>query len=226
MRLYQGDLERETVFAEHPWEMAVAWEKQGASYLHVVDLDGAAAGGLVNLDALREILERVSIPVQAGGGVRSGDDVERLLALGVDRVILGTSALAGEAFTREVLRDFAARVIVSVDTRGGEIAVRGWTERLGRSIEEVVEHLLSCGAERVIHTDIYRDGTLRGHDAQVLGAIMDRGLGIIAAGGISSRDDLLRLRSLSPRGLEGAIIGRALYAGGLHLPDLIDLEED
>lgn len=226
VRLYRGDLGRETVYYQHPYEAALAWEAAGASYLHVVDLDGAAADALVNLEAVRAILERVSIPVQVGGGVRGRADVELLLSLGAERVILGTRALLDPHFAEEMIRAFGPRVIVSVDTQGGEASVGGWRRAARRSLEEIVSHLARCGAERIIHTDITRDGTLEGYDTGVLAPLLDRGLGIIAAGGISSLSDLVELKRLAERGLEGAVIGRALYDGGLELPQALALEEE
>jgi len=225
VRLYQGDLEKETVFSGRPWEMALTWEKQGASFLHVVDLDGAAGDGPVNLETVQVILERTSIPVQVGGGVRSGEHIEKLLSLGAARVVLGTRALTEAGFMEEMIGAFGSRVIVSVDTRGGEIAVGGWRRATAVSVDEVMERLLRCGAERIIHTDITRDGTLGGHDTRVLDPLLDRGLGIIAAGGVSSVEDLVRLKGLAPRGLEGAIIGRAMYTGELELAEILPLEE-
>lgn len=226
VRLRQGDLEEETVFSPHPWEMAMAWEKQGASYLHVVDLDGAARDRLVNLEAVGDILARVKVPVQVGGGVRLMEDVETLLSMGASRVIVGTRALADRVFLEELLSTYGARVVVSLDTRGEELSVRGWREKLGRPLEEVVGHLLGLGVRTVIHTDITRDGTMRGYDAPALGYLLERGLRVIAAGGIASAEDLVRLKAMAGRGLEGAIVGRALYEGAFALKDVLYLEED
>lgn len=226
VRLYQGDLQKKTVYSSRPWEMAIAWETQGASYLHVVDLDGAAANSLVNLESIRDILERVHVPVQVGGGVRNKEDIERLLSIGVTRVVLGTRALTESAFLADVVTTFGSRVIVSVDTRQGEVAVSGWKRKANRSLVEIIKQLIGCGAQHVIHTDISRDGTLRGYDVAVLEPLLDRKLGIIAAGGISNPVDLLRLKALMPRGVEGAIVGRALYSGDLKLEDVLHLEEE
>ena len=225
MRLYQGDLGKETVFSDNPWEVALTWQEKGASYLHVIDLDGAAGDPLINRMAVEKILERVTIPVQYGGGVRSREDIERLLSMGVQRVILGTRALEEPSFAGEMLKEYGTRVIVSVDTRGDEVATGAWRRNAGRSLREILEHLARCGAERIIHTDISRDGTLQGYDTAVLGPLLDRGLGIIAAGGISTLVDLRRLKELIERGLEGAVVGRALYTGDLDLPAALALEE-
>jgi phosphoribosylformimino-5-aminoimidazole carboxamide ribotide isomerase len=225
VRLYQGDLERETVFSEHPWEVALGWQDKGASFLHLIDLDGAACGAMVNLDAVAEVLQRVNIPVQFGGGVRRGEDIELLLSLGVARVILGTRAVEEPTFGEEMMRTFGDRVIVSVDTRGGEVAAAAWRRKAVRSLEEVLDHIAACGAERVIHTDITRDGTLRGYDTKILAPILDRGLGVIAAGGISGMSDLRALKILSVRGVEGAVVGRAIYTGDLDLEEALMLED-
>ncbi len=225
VRLYQGDMDRETVFSEHPWEVALAWQRKGASYLHVVDLDGAATGAPANLDAVREIITRVEVPVQLGGGVRTGDDVELLLSLGIARAVIGTRALEEPGFAAEMLGAFGARVIVSVDTRAGEIATEGWKKRCGRSLQEALAHLARCGAERIIHTDIMRDGTLGGYDTGALAPVLGRGLKVIAAGGITTLDDVRALKGLADRGIEGAVVGRAIYSGDLDLAGALALEE-
>jgi phosphoribosylformimino-5-aminoimidazole carboxamide ribotide isomerase len=225
VRLFQGDLQEETIYYEKPWEAAMSWEIKGASYLHVVDLDGAAANKLVNLPAVGEILSRVHIPVQCGGGVRSRDDIERLLSLGASRVVLGTRALEEPEFAAEVLADYGERVIVSVDTRHGEVAVGGWLKTVSRSLEDVLEHIAACGAERIIHTDIARDGTLVGYDTSTVAPLLYRGMGVIAAGGISSLADLAGLKALVEGGLEGAVIGKAIYDGTLDLAAALEMEE-
>lgn len=225
VRLFRGDLTQETVFYEHPWEAALAWQEKGASFLHVIDLDAASAGALVNREAVREVLEHVEIPVQYGGGVRSREDIERMLALGVARVILGTRALVEASFAEEMLDAFGPGVIVSVDARGGEVATAAWRESAARSLTEVVEHLALCGAERIIHTDVARDGTLSGYDANVLEPILGLGVGIIAAGGISNLKDLKTVKKLMERGLEGAVVGKAIYTGDLDLGEALALEE-
>jgi phosphoribosylformimino-5-aminoimidazole carboxamide ribotide isomerase len=225
VRLYQGDLGKETVYVEKPWEAAMTWQDKGASYLHVVDLDGAASGKLVNFGRVKEIIERVSLPVQCGGGVRSRDDIERLLSLGVQRVIMSTRALEEPAFAEEMIALFGTRIVVSVDTRGGAVATGAWLETTERVIPDILEQLAGCGAERIIHTDIARDGTLEGYDTSALEPFLDRGMGVIAAGGISSLSDLQSLKGLVQRGLEGAIVGKAIYSGDLDLTAALLLEE-
>jgi phosphoribosylformimino-5-aminoimidazole carboxamide ribotide isomerase len=168
----------------------------------------------------------VAVPVQYGGGVRTREDVARMLAMGAERVILGTRALEEPSFAAEMLQEFGPRVIVSVDSRGGEVASKAWRESAGRSLLEVVEHLAGCGARRIIHTDIARDGTLAGHDTAALEPLLDRGLLVIAAGGIGGIGDLERLKGLVGRGVEGAVVGRAIYTGDIDLREALRLEEE
>lgn len=226
VRLYRGDMNRETVYAQWPWEAALAWEREGATFLHVVDLDGAREGRPVNLDAVRAILEAVRVSVQVGGGLRSGDDVELMLSLGAARVVLGTKALEDPDFASEMIGEYGERVIVSVDARGGKVALRGWEEHSGIKMDEAVETLVSLGARRIIFTDINRDGTLEGYDVSALDPLLGRGIGIIAAGGITSIKDLMALKKRVPGGVEGAVIGKALYSGELDLASALELEED
>lgn len=225
VRLYQGDLKRETVFSENPLEMALHWEREGASYLHVVDLDGAAEGAPMNLEIIGEIIREVEIPVQVGGGIRRERDIELLLSMGASRVVLGTKALEEPRFMKKVVGKYGEKAIISVDTRGDKLGIKGWTKDSARSIREVVEHLLDFGAKHIIHTDIESDGTMEGCRIDTLKPFMDRGVGIIAAGGISTREDIEALKELSSRGIEGVIIGRALYCGCVLLPEILHLEE-
>ncbi len=224
VRLLRGEMERETVYGERPWETALRWESEGASYLHVVDLDGAARGALVNLQSVEEILRRVKVPVQVGGGVRRREDVERLLGLGASRVILGTRALADPSFLADMVDLFGEKVLPSLDARGNRVAVDGWTRTLDTSLAEMLQGLMRCGIKRLIYTDIRRDGTLAGGTA-FPSELLDLGIGIIVAGGISGREELQRLKGLSCRGVEGAVIGKALYAGKLTMREIRQLEE-
>jgi phosphoribosylformimino-5-aminoimidazole carboxamide ribotide isomerase len=225
VRLYQGDLSRETVFSENPWEVAIGWENQGASLIHVVDLDGAVAGKPVNLEAIGEILKKVGVPVQVGGGVRSRTDVERLLSMGAQRVILGSAASEASEFLEEAAAEFGEKIVVSVDTKGAQVAVSGWTETVTLTVWEILRRLLHAGVKRIIHTDIARDGTLQGYEQASLEPFLDRAFRVIAAGGVTSVEDVSRLKALSDRGVEGIIIGRALYGTGLRLADVLPFEE-
>lgn len=225
VRLHQGDMSKETVYGGRPWEVACNWEMMGASFLHVVDLDGAREGKPVNLESVEAIIHAVKVPVQVGGGARMGEDVELLLSLGAARVILGTRALEDPGFAAEMMGEFGERVIVSVDARGGRVALKGWEEETDMDAVKAVELLASLGAKRAIYTDIARDGTLGGHDTSRLDPLLGRGVGIIAAGGISGLGDLISLKERVPRGVEGAVVGKAIYTGDLDLARALELEE-
>jgi len=225
VRLLRGDLGKVTVFSDRPWEMALRWRDEGASFLHVVDLDGAVEGRPVNLRSVERILREVDIPVQVGGGVRTLEDARLLLEMGAARVIMGTRTLSDPLFLRRAAEALGERLVVSLDMRGRRVAVGGWTRELDSPLQHLVDELVSCGVRRVLHTDVLRDGTLEGHAGNLPGELLGRGLGVIVAGGISSRGDILRLKELAELGVEGAVIGRALYEGAVTLAELLDLEE-
>ncbi|MCX6356536.1 MAG: HisA/HisF-related TIM barrel protein, partial [Candidatus Aureabacteria bacterium] len=168
VRLYQGDAERHTVFGENPAAMAQRWEREGARYLHVVDLDGAFAGAPQNLDALRGILESVSIPVQFGGGLREINAVRRLFKMGVDRVILGTAAIEDAGLLNAAVGEFGRQVCVGMDLREGRVAVKGWLERSAVTPSDLLPRLERIGVGGVICTDIAADGTLSGPNIRLL----------------------------------------------------------
>ena len=215
VRLYQGDYSRETVFSEEPTEMALHWQSLGARRLHIVDLDGAAKGRLWHAPLIAEIARMVRIPIQVGGGLRRIEAIEQALELGVARTILGTAAIDDQALIKEACRRFGNRIIVSIDAREGYVATHGWQESTVVTAIELVEMMASFGVERFIYTDISRDGTLTepNYDSVLELSVKTR-LPIIVAGGISSLEHLKRLATL---GVEGAIVGRALYTGDIDL---------
>jgi len=215
VRLYQGDYSRETVFSEEPTEMALHWQSLGARRLHIVDLDGAAKGKLWHATLIEEIARMVRIPIQVGGGLRRIEAIEQALELGVARMILGTAAIDDQDLIKEACRRFGNRVIVSIDARDGYVATHGWQESTAVTAIELAEMMASFGVERFIYTDISRDGTLTepNYDSVHELSVKTR-LPIIVAGGISSLEHLKRLAKL---GVEGAIVGRALYTGDIDL---------
>jgi len=215
VRLYQGDYSRETVFSEEPTEMALHWQSLGARRLHIVDLDGAAKGKLWHATLIEEIARMVRIPIQVGGGLRRIEAIEQALELGVARMILGTTAIDDQDLIKEACRRFGNRVIVSIDARDGYVATHGWQESTAVTAIELAEMMASFGVERFIYTDISRDGTLTepNYDSVHELSVKTR-LPIIVAGGISSLEHLKRLAKL---GVEGAIVGRALYTGDIDL---------
>lgn len=222
VRLFQGRPDRETVFSDDPVSVARGWEAKGARWLHVVDLDGAFEGRPVNREAVKAIVEGVRIPVQLGGGLRTWADVEAALALGVKRVVLGTAVIADPHLVRRACRVYGEAVAVSLDVKDGRVAVSGWEVTSEEGALEAAARLREWGVARLIYTDVRRDGTLEGVNLEGIKAVAEAfGLKVIAAGGVSSIEDLRALKRLEPWGVEGVIIGRALYTGAVDLEEAI-----
>lgn len=219
VRLYQGDYGQETVFSEDPIAVARHWQSLGARRLHIVDLDGAYEGELCHASLVAEMARSVKIPLQLGGGLRRLEVMEQVLEFGVERAILGTAAIEDIALIREACQRFGERVIVSIDARDGFVATHGWRERTTITAIELVESMASLGVKRFIYTDIARDGTLTEPDFGAIADLLGKtSLPVIASGGISSLEHLKRLARL---GVEGAIVGRALYTGDVDLKEAL-----
>ena len=220
VRLFQGDYSQETVFGDDPAAVARTWEQQGANRIHVVDLDGARAGALVQVALAARIAQAVSIPVQVGGGVRKLAHIETLLEAGIDRVILGTVAVEEPDLVREACDRHGDRIVVGLDARDGKVAVRGWIEDTAVDTLELAMRLVGLGVRRFIHTDIARDGALEGPNLPAMQALMRAvaSAAVIASGGVSDLDDI---RALAASKVEAVIVGRALYTGDLSLPDAL-----
>ncbi|NJP07565.1 MAG: 1-(5-phosphoribosyl)-5-[(5-phosphoribosylamino)methylideneamino]imidazole-4-carboxamide isomerase [Chloroflexaceae bacterium] len=215
VRLYQGDFAQTTVYDPSPAMVARRWAEQGASRIHVVDLDGARAGRPVNTDAVIAIVQAVTIPVQLGGGLRRESDIAAALSIGIDRIILGTVAVHDPELVRRMVSRFGNSIIVGVDARHGRVATAGWTETANIEATELIRHMAEVGVARVIYTDILRDGTLTEPNYAALRALLHPdGPAIVASGGIASIDHLLQLAEL---GVEATIVGRALYTGDIEL---------
>jgi phosphoribosylformimino-5-aminoimidazole carboxamide ribotide isomerase len=222
VRLYQGDYDRSQVFNENPVEVARDWVAQGATRLHLVDLDGAKAGHPVNGAAIEAIVRAVAVPVQVGGGLRDRQSVADLLSLGVQRVILGTVAVEQPDLVAEVCQEFPEQIVVGIDARNGKVATRGWLETSEVEAIALAQQMAQLGAAAIIYTDIHRDGTLQGPNRQALRELAEAiSIPVIASGGVSSITDLLNLLSLEPLGVTGAIVGRALYTGDIALKEAI-----
>ncbi|NLY48093.1 MAG: 1-(5-phosphoribosyl)-5-[(5-phosphoribosylamino)methylideneamino]imidazole-4-carboxamide isomerase [Clostridiales bacterium] len=224
VRLRQGNFRDMLVYSDLPYKIARQWESMGASYIHVVDLDGALAGRSVNEEAIREIVRNVSIPIQLGGGIRSIKDIENMLNLGVSRVIIGTKAVSDPGFMKEVISLFGPEhVIAGIDAKDGIVAVEGW-ERLSRyNAVNLALEMKKMGVETIVYTDISKDGMLQGPNIQYTAEMVEAtGLNVIASGGISSLKDLEMLRDC---GVYGAIIGKALYENRIDLKQAIELFE-
>ncbi len=215
VRLYQGDYSKETVFSDDPVAMALRWQEAGAGRLHLVDLDGAAEGQLGNASVIGEIANKVEIPVEIGGGIRLIETMERLLEIGVDRMILGTVAVEEPDLVKEACLRFGEKIIVSIDAKDGYVRGRGWVEEGSLTIEEVIRQMESKGVKRFIFTDISRDGTLTEPNfAEIERFLSLTKIPVIAAGGIASVEHLQKLAKI---GVEGAITGRAIYTGDIDL---------
>ncbi|CDN13480.1 MAG: 1-(5-phosphoribosyl)-5-[(5-phosphoribosylamino)methylideneamino]imidazole-4-carboxamide isomerase [Richelia sp.] len=222
VRLYQGDYEQSQVFNENPIEVAQQWEAQGATRLHVVDLDGAKAGKVINLEAIAAIVEAISIPVEVGGGLRSQDSVQQLLNLGVRWAILGTVAVEQPQLVQELCQRFPRQIMIGIDARNGKVATRGWLETSEVLATQLAVQMQKLGAAAVIYTDIHRDGTLSGPNLDALREMAEAiNIPVIASGGMSSVTDLLSLLALEPQGVTGAIIGRALYTSDIDLAEAL-----
>lgn len=221
VRLTQGLFDNVTVYSDTPAKMASLWESKGASYLHLVDLDGALAGRSVNEAAIRSIIEQVSVPVQVGGGIRTPEAAQNLLKMGAARVIVGTKAVEHPGFVRELIENFGAeRVVVGIDAKDGMAAVEGWEMVSQISASRLCMQMKEYGIRHVVYTDISRDGMLAGPNIQATKKLMEEtGLDIIASGGVSSMEDL---QNLYRQGIQGVIIGKALYENRIDLAEAIE----
>jgi phosphoribosylformimino-5-aminoimidazole carboxamide ribotide isomerase len=222
VRLYQGDYAQSQVFNEDPVAVAKEWVAQGATRLHLVDLDGAKKGEVVNRPVIAEIVRTVSVPVQVGGGLRDRDSVANLLALGVERAILGTVAVEQPQLVEQLCQEFAGHIAVGIDAREGMVATRGWLETSAVPAIELAQQMQEFGVAAIIYTDIQRDGTLQGPNVPALREMVNAvQVPVIASGGMSSMTDLLSLLALEGQGLSGVIIGRALYTGNISLKEAL-----
>ena len=222
VRLLQGRFDQETVFADDPVETAVYWQSLGAKRLHVVDLDGAKTGSPGNADIVSRIAWTLDIPVQLGGGIRSVETAQAMLDLGVERVVIGTSAVLDRDFARTMFETLGDQVILGLDASDGFVATHGWQQVSDLRAVDFAREMEKLGARRIIHTDISRDGMLEGVNLPAMEE-MARAVSIpvIASGGVTTIEDIRNLRKLEPLGIEGVITGKALYTGSLDLREAI-----
>ncbi|MFD0943102.1 1-(5-phosphoribosyl)-5-[(5-phosphoribosylamino)methylideneamino]imidazole-4-carboxamide isomerase [Savagea faecisuis] len=220
VRLTQGDYDQETVYHDSPTAMAQQWEREGGEFIHVVDLDGAKSGDTPNMNAIRDLVQGVNVPVQVGGGVRTMDKVTQHIENGVSRVIIGTAAIEDPEFLKEAVAKYGDKIAVSIDARGGYVATDGWTETSTTKATDLIQELEAIGVKTVVYTDILKDGMMQGPNMEELKEIDDMtSIDIIASGGVSTEQNIRDLREM---GLYGAIIGKALYEGALSLQKLIE----
>ena len=223
VRLTQGRADAETVYAENPVEVAAQFQAAGATWVHVVDLDGAFAGEPQNLSVVQKIAT-LGMRVQLGGGLRTRAAIELALGFDVSRVVIGTRAVAGDHFVGEVVQAFGDKIAVGIDAKNGLVAVKGWVESAGMSALEAARRMEVLGVRTLIHTDIGTDGMLTGPNFDAQEAMLKVGkFRVIASGGVSSREDVVKLAELARRyaNLDGVIVGKALYEKRVELPDLL-----
>ena len=219
VRLYQGDYKQETVFNEDPVTAALTWYSQGARWLHIVDLDGAATGEPRNMEVVEEIMKESDLLIELGGGIRQKEVAQKLLRQGVSRIILGTPAIENRELVKKLCRQFGEAIAVSLDARDGRIAIHGWQKNTVVEVLELSREMVDAGASRLIYTDIKRDGTLTEPNFDMIGRLLAQAkVPVVVAGGVSKLADLQRLKEL---GAEGAIIGKALYTGDIDLGEAI-----
>ena len=221
VRLYRGDYAQMTVYSEHPEKVAGDFAACGATHIHLVDLEGARSGETPNLKTVLKIRESTGLFCEIGGGIRSMDIVDRYLGAGLDRVILGTAAVADEGFLRRAAEKYGERIAAGADIRDGFVAVKGWTEQSDVTLEAFCEKMERIGVRTVICTDISRDGAMRGTNREMYRMLSERfSLQITASGGVSSLEDIRRLREMN---LYGAIIGKAYYTGDIDLKEALEV---
>jgi phosphoribosylformimino-5-aminoimidazole carboxamide ribotide isomerase len=222
VRLYQGDYAQSQVFNDNPVEVAKQWADQGATRIHVVDLDGAKVGQPVNTKVIEAIVGAVSVPVQVGGGLRDRIGVTKMLDAGVQQVILGTVAVEEPQIIKALCAEFPGQIIVGIDARKGWVATHGWLETSEVMATNLAQQMSELGAAAIIYTDILRDGTLIGPNLDALRELAGSiSIPIIASGGVSSMTDLLSLLALEPLGVSGVIVGRAIYTGNISLKEAV-----
>lgn len=226
VRLLRGDMNAVTEFPAGPAEQAQQFEQAGFQWLHVVDLDGAVEGRAINADAVEAILQHVTIPIELGGGIRSMADIERWLNKGIRRVIIGTQAVREPELVIEACKAFPGKIAVGIDARGGRVAVSGWGDVTELKAAEIALRFEDAGVCAIIYTDIARDGMMQGPNIPETAALAERiSTPVILSGGVSSIHDLLSIKAFAHRGIEGAIIGRAMYDGAIDPKRALELTQ-
>ncbi|WP_455049164.1 1-(5-phosphoribosyl)-5-[(5-phosphoribosylamino)methylideneamino]imidazole-4-carboxamide isomerase [Mitsuokella sp.] len=222
VRLLKGDFAKETVFSDKPEDMAKKWQAQGAEFLHLVDLDGALKGKSQNLATVEKILAAVDIPVELGGGIRTMENIDEVLKLGVRRVILGSVAVRSPELVREACAKYGDRIVVGIDAKDGIVAVDGWGVSGNIEATALAKEMKKAGVKTIIYTDISRDGTLAGVNVEATAKLArESGVNIVASGGVKSIDDIKALKPYEKDGIEGVIVGKSIYMGTLDLAEAI-----
>lgn len=224
VRLVQGDYSQKTIFSENPVEVAKKWETLGAEFIHIVDLDGAKSGSSENFEIIKNIAASVNVPIEVGGGIRTAEDIDKFLEAGVARVIIGTSALESPNVVKRAVEKHGDKIAVGIDAKNGKVAVKGWVEVSNESAIDLAIKMRKIGVKHIVYTDIDTDGMLKGPNVDAMRKMVEESkIDVIASGGVSTIEDI---EKLAQTGVEGAIIGRALYSDVLDLPSAIRAAKD
>ncbi len=224
VRLREGQFSETEIFSNDPITVAMSWVDKGAQLLHIVDLDGARYGELTNISLLEQIIEKVNIPVQVGGGIRSYKEASKLIDLGASRIILGTILWKYKSLAKRLFEEFPEQIIAGIDARDGHVAIEGWQNVLSIDALDFAGEMEKLGARRIIYTDIKRDGTLKGPNvANIKRMVKKLNIPLIVSGGIASLTDIKELKKFEALGIEGIIIGKALYKGNILLEEALKL---
>ena len=224
VRLEKGDFNKEKVYSDDPVQIACNWEEKGAELLHIVDLDGAREGKIKNQDTITMIMRNIKVPCEIGGGIRDKSDIEYFLENGAKRVVLGTRAFEDPRYLEELISEFREKIVVGVDFSGNKVVKKGWQETTGLSPMFIVQEMQKMGVKTIVVTDISVDGTLKGPKIERLKQILNTvEISVIASGGISSLEDIKKLKEIKNKNLEGVIIGKALYEGRVDLKEAIKI---
>lgn len=219
VRLFKGQFSDVTVYGDSPAEMARKWESLGGEFIHVVDLDGALKGHGVNAAQIKEICESVKVPVQTGGGIRTMEDIEKKLACGINRVIIGTKAVSDNDFVKQAVKKYGSKIVIGIDAKDGMVAIEGWEKTSNFIAVEFAKKMAAIGVQTIVYTDIATDGTLAGPNIQAMTEMTKSvDADIIASGGVGSID---HIKALAGTGVEGVIVGKALYTGNVNLTEAI-----
>lgn len=221
VRLYKGDYDNMTVYSDNPFEVAYKFQECGATFIHLVDLEGAKLGTTPNLDIVKKIVENTNLDVEIGGGIRDDETVQKYIDIGVRRVILGTAAVTDDSFLRSCVEKYKDRVAVGVDLKDGYVAIKGWTEKSQLTADEFFSHLSEIGVKTVICTDISKDGAMKGTNRELYKELSGKySMDIVASGGVSDLEDIKALKEMK---LYGAIVGKAYYVGAIDLKEAIEV---
>ncbi|MBI3584518.1 MAG: 1-(5-phosphoribosyl)-5-[(5-phosphoribosylamino)methylideneamino]imidazole-4-carboxamide isomerase [Nitrospinae bacterium] len=224
VRLFQGKMNQETVYSDDPVSVAKRWEDEGAEFLHLVDLDGAVSGAPKNKEIIGNIIRSVKIPVEVGGGIRNVDSIKEYISMGSRKVIIGTTALENPELVREACKMYYDKIMVGIDAKNGQVAVRGWEDVTGTSASVLAKKFEGMGISGIIYTDISRDGTLSGPNIDSIKSFAESvNIPIIASGGVSNINDIKNIMKLKKHGVTGVIVGKAIYSGSVNLREAIEL---